>query len=213
MNHFKIKVCGITRLKDALLAERLGADMLGFVFYAKSPRFLSIAQVRVIVDKLPATIGKVGVFVEPNLSVVQSAARELKLDYIQLHGVYNNALVRQLKSSGYKVIQSFYVENAADYKEVLKSVADIVHLDNKAGQTPGGTGKQFNWTIRPRQKIPNLMLAGGININNVKLGVRRFRPLVIDINSGVESKPGIKSEAKLKQFFKLCNDLRYGRKN
>jgi phosphoribosylanthranilate isomerase len=213
MNHFKIKVCGITRLRDALLAERLGADMLGFVFYSKSPRHLSVADAKVIVDKLSATIGRVGVFVEPNLSAMQAAARELKLDYIQLHGVYNNALVRQLRNSGHKVIQSFHVESAKDYQEIWKSIADIVHLDNKSEQSPGGTGKQFNWTIRPRRKIPNLMLAGGINIKNVQEGLKRFQPLVIDVNSGVESKPGIKSEAKLKQFFKLCNQLRYGVKN
>lgn len=213
MNHFKIKVCGITRLRDALLAQRLGADMLGFVFYTKSPRYLSVAEAKAIIDKLPATIGKVGVFVEPNLSAMQAAARELKLDYIQLHGVYNNALVRQLRNSGHKVIQSFHVESAEDYQEIWKSIADIVHLDNKSEKSPGGTGKQFNWTIRPRRKIPNLMLAGGISIKNVQEGLKRFQPLVIDVNSGVESKPGIKSEAKMKQFFKLCNQLRYGVKN
>lgn len=213
MNPFKIKVCGITRLKDALLAARLGADMLGFVFYEKSPRYLAVAEARRIIEKLPATIGKVGVFVEPNLSKMQFAARELNLDYIQLHGIYNNALVRQLKNSGYKVIQSFHVENAKDYQEIWKSVANIVHLDNKTEQTPGGTGRQFNWKIRPRQKIPNLMLAGGINAKNVAAGIRRFHPLAIDVNSGVESAPGVKSEVKLKQFFKLCNKLRYGAKN
>ena len=213
MSHFKIKVCGITRLKDALLAERLGADMLGFVFYEKSPRHLTVSQARSIIDKLPATISKVGVFVEPNLSAVQSASQELKLDYVQLHGTFNNALVRQLKNSGHKVIQSFHVENAKDYQEIWKSNADIVHLDNKAENVAGGTGKQFDWKIRPRRKIPNLMLAGGINIKNVAEGIKRFRPLVIDVNSGIESSPGVKSETKLKQFFMLCNELRYGAKN
>jgi len=213
MNHFRIKVCGITRLKDALLAGRLGADMLGFVFYEKSPRYLSVARAKEIIDKLPATIGKVGVFVEPNLSTMQSAARDLKLDYVQLHGVYNNALVRQLRNGGHKVIQSFYVEKADEYREIWKSIADIVHLDNKSEVAPGGTGKQFDWNIRPRRKIPNLMLAGGINVKNVEEGIRRFRPLAIDVNSGVESAPGIKSEAKLKHFFKVCNSIRYGTKN
>lgn len=213
MNHFRIKVCGITRLKDALLAQRLGADMLGFVFYPKSERFVTVEQAKSIVDKLPATVDRVGVFVEPNLSTVQSAARELKLDFIQIHGTLNNALVRQLKSSGYKVIQSFYVESDSDYRELWKSMADLVHLDNKSKNKPGGTGQKFNWNIKPRQKIPNLMLAGGINIKNVREGLRKFQPLVIDVNSGVESKPGIKSETKLKQFFKLCNGLRYGAKD
>ncbi len=213
MNHFKIKVCGITRLKDALLAVRLGADMLGFVFFEKSPRYLTVAQAKNIVDKLPATINKVGVFVKPNLSTVQTASRELNLDYVQLHGTFNNALVRQLKNSGHKVIQSFHVESASDYNEIWKSNADIVHLDNKSDYTYGGTGKQFNWKIRPRQKIPNLMLAGGLKASNVTEGIKRFQPLVIDVNSGVESSPGSKSETKLKQFFKLCNELRYGAKN
>jgi len=213
LNHFKIKVCGITRLKDALLAKHLGADMLGFVFYENSPRFISVSQAKRIVDKLPATIDKVGVFVEPNLSKIQLAAKELNLDYVQLHGTYNNALVRRLKNSGHKVIQSFYVESGEEYNEIWKSIADIVHLDNKTGHSPGGTGKQFNWKIRPKRKIPNLMLAGGINIKNVKEGIKRFEPLAIDINSGVESKPGLKSESKLKSFFKFANELRYGAKN
>jgi phosphoribosylanthranilate isomerase len=213
MIHFKIKVCGMTRLKDALLAMQLGADMLGFVFYEKSPRHLTVPQAKNIIGKLPATLSKVGVFVEPNLSTVQTASRELKLDYVQLHGTFNNALVRQLKNSGYKVIQSFHVEDSKDYQEIWKSNADIVHLDNKAESVTGGTGKQFNWKIRPRRKIPNLMLAGGINFKNVAEGIKRFQPLAVDVNSGVESSPGIKSETKLKQFFKLCNELRYGSKN
>ncbi len=212
MNHFKIKVCGITRLKDALLAMQLGADMLGFVFYEKSPRYVSVSQAKTIIEKLPATINRVGVFVEPNLSTVQTASRELNLDYVQLHGTFNNALVRQLKNTGHKVIQSFHVENAKDYQEIWKSSADIVHLDNKAENVPGGTGKQFNWKIRPQRKIPNLMLAGGINIKNVAEGIKRFKPLVIDVNSGVEISPGVKSETKLKQFFKTCNKLRYAAK-
>ncbi len=213
MIHFKIKVCGITRLKDALLAMQLGADMLGFVFYDKSPRRLSVPQAKNIIDKLPATISKVGVFVEPNLSTVQTVSRDLQLDYVQLHGTFNNALVRQLRTSGFKVIQSFHVENANDYQEIWKSAADIVHLDNKSENVPGGTGKQFDWKIRPKRKIPNLMLGGGINIKNVAEGIKRFQPLAIDVNSGVETSPGVKSETKLKQFFKTCNELRYGAKS
>jgi len=213
MNHFRIKVCGITRLEDALLADRLGADMLGFVFYKNSPRYMTIEKTKKIISKLPPTIDKVGVFIEPTVGLVLKTVKALDLDYAQIHGEKNTSLIAKLKQQRIKVIESFHVTKAADYKRVAKSKVDIVQFDNRTKGPAGGTGKRFDWSIKPPRKIPNLMLAGGINSENVAEGVRIFKPLIIDVNSGVETSPGIKSEAKLKYFFKVCNGLRYGAKN
>lgn len=212
MKHFRIKVCGITRLSDALLANELGADMLGFVFYKKSPRYLSTTKAKKLIDNLPPTIDKVGVMVEPSVKDAVNTAKRLNLDYVQLHGKISPTLISALHKINIKVIRSFPVQNLNSYKDIYKSKADLIHLDNKTSKSPGGTGKQFNWGIKPPKTMKNLVLAGGINIKNMDDGIRIFRPLVIDINSGVETRPGIKSAVKLKQFFKFCNKLRYGTK-
>jgi phosphoribosylanthranilate isomerase len=213
MTSFRIKVCGITRLQDALLADRLGADLIGFVFDKNSPRFMTIRKAEKIIRKLPPTVDKVGVFIEPIFQQVMSTVKALGLDYAQVHQVRNNELVSILLKSGVGVIESFYVTKKQDYSTVCNSRAHIVQLDNRTVGAAGGTGKRFDWHIRPPRQIPNLMLAGGINSENVSKGVRIFRPLIIDVNSGVEISPGIKSSYKLKRFFKVCNRIRYGSTN
>jgi phosphoribosylanthranilate isomerase len=210
MNHFRIKVCGITRLKDAQLADSLGADLLGFIFYKRSLRHISVSAAGKIAEKLPPTIDKVGVFVEPAKTQILSAVEKLNLEYVQLHGKISPTLIKVLQKKGVKVIQSFHVQNLNSYKAIFKCKADVIQLDNSNQYIPGGTGSQFDWALKPPKRIPNLMLSGGINIKNVKDGVSQFKPLIIDVNSGVESQAGIKSAAKLKQFFKFCNNLRYG---
>ena len=213
MKHFQIKVCGITRPGDALLAARLGADMLGFIFYEKSPRYIAVTAAKNIIDKLPATIDRVGVFVDADLDTLLKTADRLKLDYLQLHGKTTNSMIKKLKTSGLRVIQAFHIESKSDYKKAAASIADILQLDNSATDKPGGTGQKFDWNIRPKSIIPNLMLSGGISADNILEGIRMFSPIIVDVNSGVEISPGKKSEKKLKQFFSICNKIRYGTKS
>ena len=213
MKHVQIKVCGITRPGDALLAARLGADMFGFIFYSKSPRYISATAAKKIIEKIPSTIDRVGVFVDADLDTLLKTAGRLKLDYVQLHGKTTNSMIKKLKTSGLRVIQAFHIESKSDYKKAAASIADVLQLDNSATDRLGGTGQRFNWNISPKPIIPNLMLSGGISADNVLEGIRIFSPIIVDVNSGVEISPGKKSEKKLNQFFSICDRIRYGTKS
>lgn len=210
MRPFAVKVCGITRVGDAQLVALLGGDMIGLIFYRRSPRFVSLAIAGEIVRSLPATVDRVGVFVDEEVDRILKLAFKLRLDYIQLHGNEPPSDITRLKKNGLKVIKSFGVKRSSDYEAVMACKADLVLLDNSSTELPGGTGRAFDWRLKPPKKIPNLMLSGGITLTNVAAGVGRFDPLVVDVNSGVESSPGKKSRAALKQFFEICNELRYG---
>lgn len=212
MRHsFQVKVCGITRAVDARNAVALGADMLGFIFYRRSPRWISLAEARKITAAIPPTIARVGVFVNEAPALVLMRARKLRLDYVQLSGEESNREIKFLQREGLKVIKSFYPSDAKEMKRAATSPADIILLDNRSSGLRGGTGKRFDWNVRLPGKLDNLMLSGGISSKNVAEGVKRFKPLVVDVNSGVETRPGIKSKQKLIEFFKVCNRIRYGR--
>ncbi|MFH2048036.1 MAG: phosphoribosylanthranilate isomerase [bacterium] len=211
MSYFNIKICGITRPSDAKLAAELGANMIGMIYYKKSPRYITLKQASAIVKVVPPTVHKVGVFVDTELNKILNTAHRLNLDFIQFQGDYNSSDVLKAKKLGFKTIQVFHIRNKKDYKNVYKSNADLVLLDHKTATQPGGTGETFDWGINPPRKIKNLILAGGINSNNMKDGIKIFSPLAIDVCSSVESTPGVKSVKKLKELFEVCNRLRYGK--
>lgn len=210
MRRFRVKVCGVTRPQDAMLAAGVGADMIGLIFYRRSPRSVSVAQASRIVRSLPPVVLRVGVFVDESTERMLRIGRHLKLDFIQLHGQESNTVVRRLQREGFRVIKAFPISSVKDYVEVGRSKADLRLLDHRTDYQRGGTGKTFDWSIRPRGKLVNLVLAGGIDVDNVAEGIRLFDPLVVDVNSGVESRPGIKSASKLKAFFAECDRIRYG---
>jgi phosphoribosylanthranilate isomerase len=210
MKRFQVKVCGVTRVEDALLAAKLGADMIGMIFYHASPRCLSVSAARSIVRQLPATVDRVGVFVNEDVATILKAAERLNLDYIQLHGDETAGDIVTLKRNGYKVIKAYRLSSKTDYARLYASKADLVLVDNMTDDRRGGTGRPFDWRLIPLRKIPNLVLAGGISADNIEAGVKRFAPLVVDVNSGVETRPGVKSAAKLRRFFQGCDRLRYG---
>jgi len=210
---FRIKVCGITHVDDALSAAELGADMIGMIFYRPSPRFLTVKKARAILQSLPPTVRPVGVFVDESLERVISLGTRLRLDFIQLHGNEPVGHVRALQKAGLGVIKAFHVRTQADYRRLYMSRADLVLIDNASSELPGGTGRAFDWSVRPPRPISNLVLAGGLSARNVAEGVKRFKPLVVDVNSGVEDSPGVKSHIKMREFFKMCNRLRYEEKS
>ena len=210
MKKFRLKVCGITRPPDAALCAELGADMIGLIFYRRSPRFVSQAKAREIVSSLPPVVNKVGVFVDEKIDRVLQVAERLRLDFVQLHGSEPAGEVAHLQKHGYKVIKSLHVRVKADYRQVLASRADLCLLDNRIDRLAGGTGQAFDWSLRPPRRISNLVLAGGITIDNVRRGVEQFDPVVVDVNSGVEDSPGVKSADRLRAFFEECDRIRYG---
>jgi len=209
MSYFNIKVCGLTRHADAKLSADLGANMLGMIFYKKSPRFITQKQASEIIKVVPHTVHKVGVFVDTKIDQILKIAHKLDLDFIQFQGDYIVPDILKAKSLGFKTIQVFHINSKKDYDNVYKSKADLVLLDNKTTALPGGTGERFDWGIKPPRRIKNLMLAGGINNRNVKEGVKLFSPLVVDVCSSVEKTQGVKSAKKLKEYFRICNRLRY----
>lgn len=210
MKRFRIKVCGVTRPGDAALAAELGVDLIGLIFYRKSPRWVNRRQASDIIAVLSPTVGRVGVFVNESCEKVLRVATTLRLDYVQLHGDEPVSYIVRVQKAGFRVIKAFSINHRGDFMAAEKSKADLRLIDHKTSDQPGGTGEKFNWTLRPRRKIANLILAGGINVDNVARGVELFDPIVIDVNSGVESKPGVKSKARLKAFFEECDRLRYG---
>jgi len=211
MSRFRVKVCGITRAKDAALAAKLGADLVGMIFYRKSERFVTQKAAREIIGALPPTVLRVGVFVDENLSKILSIADKLRLDYVQLHGREPASHIVKLQREGYRVIKAFAIKARNDYQAVIRSKADLLMLDHRTEQLVGGTGTTFDWKARPHRKIGNLVLAGGITVDNVATGVKLFKPLVVDVNSGVETRPGVKSSGRLKAFMAECDRIRYGR--
>ena len=211
MNNLKIKVCGISRLKDAKVAVKSGADLLGFIFFRKSPRYVSVKHAVDILNKIPATIGRVGVFVNEDIEIVLTIAKKCQLDYVQLSGDEKKRDIKIIQKNGFKVIKTIRIKDNKDMKKVKNISADIIHLDTADKKLYGGTGSQFDWEIKIPKSVNNLMLAGGINADNVLKGINLFHPLIIDVNSGVEFKPGLKSDKKIKQFFKTVNKYRYGR--
>jgi phosphoribosylanthranilate isomerase len=205
MRQLQIKVCGITRIKDARLAVKLGVDMLGFIFYRKSPRWIALRDARTIMSELPATVDRVGVFVNEELNRVIDIGHRLRLDYVQLHGRESASYVAAVRRSGLKVIKAYSITKPSDYATAIRSKADLVLLDHAGG----GTGTRFDWSLQPPRRIRNLVLAGGVGIDNVAEGIARFRPMVVDVNSSVESSPGRKSARRLKTFMDFVDSIRY----
>lgn len=196
-----VKVCGVTNVEDALSALEAGADMLGFNFYARSPRYVSPAEARRIVEQLPDNVSCVGVFVnEPAPADVERIAREAGLDAVQFHGDELPAYCRSLRGlttiKALRVGADFKVESAVAYD------TDAVLLDAYVHGARGGTGHTFDWTLasHTRERVSRLFLAGGLNPDNVAAAVTAVHPYAVDVCSGVETSPGRKSPQLMRRF-------------
>jgi len=203
-----VKVCGITSSQDGRLAERLGASFIGMIFYRSSPRFVTVKQAQEIAATLLPSTHSVGVFVNEDIDRVVKLARRFRLGWIQLHGQESVRTIKQAQRAGLRVIKAFGIRSKRDFQPIRKSPADLVLLDNASRTQPGGTGEPFDWLMAPKPGIPNLVLAGGLCADNVWDGVKRFQPLVVDVNSGVESRPGVKSAAKLRKFMSKLEGIK-----
>ncbi len=207
MLRFDVKVCGMTRPEDALKAAELGAQMIGLIFYEKSPRYVSLGQAREICEVLDSAIIRVGVFVGENCAAMIEVAQSVGLNRLQVHGDLTDSDIEQIHQAGLSVVQSFHVDSMADYDKVFASMADFVMLDNATKSKPGGTGQSFDWSLKPPRPINRLVLAGGIGEANVEEGVRIYAPEIVDVNSGVENAPGVKSHRKMERFFDVCKRM------
>ena len=199
----KVKVCGMTSLKDALNAVEGGADAVGFIFYKKSLRSVTMKTVREIVLELPPFVDTVGVFVDETAEQINKIADYCNLDIIQLHGDESPTFCKKIRR---KVIKAFRIKDMQSVKKLSSFQVSGFLLDTFSENLHGGTGKVFDWNLAlPAKKFGPVIMAGGLTPNNVQQAVRQIRPYGVDVCSGVESEPGIKDHKKVRAFLKNAN--------
>jgi len=196
----RVKICGITSLADAQTAVAAGADLLGFVFYAKSPRFITPPKARLIIRRVSGRVKKVGVFVNASVEEVKRTADACRLDYLQFHGVETAAYLRRFK--GYKTIKAVRVKDAASLRGLSRYPADFFLFDAFHQKAFGGTGKTFDWACLKRLKRWRrpFFVSGGLTPENIGALLARIRPYGVDVSSGVEARPGKKSSRLIRRF-------------
>ncbi len=194
-----VKICGNTNLGDAQAAVEAGADALGFVFYEKSPRHMTIPAAAGISKQLPGFVMRVGVFVNALKEEVDRAIGECGLNLLQFHGDEPPEYCSQF---GLMSMKAFRMRDAGTLKEMAKFQTNAWLLDAYTPEAVGGSGEKFNWDLAVEaQKFGKpLFLAGGLTPENVAEAVRKVRPFGVDVSSGVEISPGRKDPAKLRAF-------------
>lgn len=195
----KIKICGITNWADARNAFEAGADFLGFNFYPPSPRYITPAAARRIVRRLPEGVRSVGVFVNESEAEMLSIAREVGLDFLQLHGDEPPQVVSDLRKT-IPVIKAVQVRDAFRTTELSRfTKASAFLLDGFDRKLRGATGKRVDWKLAKRVgRERRIFLAGGLTPENAAQAVNVARPYAVDVCSGVESRPGKKNAARMK---------------
>ncbi len=195
-----VKVCGITNPEDALLCADAGADILGFIFYEKSKRYISPEKAAEIVKRLPATTRKAGVFVNCNAEIINETASIAGIDTVQLHGDEQPEILNRISG---KKIKAFRVREGFDFDMVRDYEPAIPLFDSFSEREYGGTGRKFNWGIIPREFSGRYFLSGGISIDNIEEAVNELEPFAVDLSSSLELSPGKKDPRKVNDFFEL----------
>jgi phosphoribosylanthranilate isomerase len=195
----KVKICGITSVADALGAAEAGADLIGLMFYERSPRYVTFARAAEIAKALPPFISRVGVFVNPDADTVMRAIGECGLSLLQFHGEEAPAFCTQF---GLMSMKAFRVRDADSLLALPDYETDAYLLDAYSPDAHGGTGAKFNWdlAIAAKQHGRPIFLAGGLTPENVAEAVKQVTPFGVDVSSGVESAPGKKDPAKVRAF-------------
>jgi phosphoribosylanthranilate isomerase len=209
MQRTRIKICGITREQDLRAAVDAGADALGFVFYPKSPRYLTAGQAARLATALPPFVSAVALFVNPTLAEVEAVAQAVPLALIQFHGDETAEQCAQI-SAGVRrpFVRAYRVKpdtSAADLLECEREYRAAspwfsgLLLDTYV-DAYGGAGKVFDWSLIPKELAPRVVLSGGLSVHNATEAVVRVRPYAVDISSGVEQQKGIKDARKIAAF-------------
>jgi phosphoribosylanthranilate isomerase len=195
----RVKICGITRVEDALAAAEAGADAIGLVFAETSPRRVSLDEAAAIRRALPPFVTVVGLFVDAEAPQVTQALGRVALDLLQFHGAETTEFCRQFHRPYIKAIS---MREGIDVDAAARAFADAAGLlfDTHVAGVAGGSGVSFDWTRVPRDLPRPLVLAGGLTPHNVAEAVRRVRPYAVDVSSGVEQAKGIKDAHKIAAF-------------
>jgi phosphoribosylanthranilate isomerase len=193
----RIKICGITRYEDAKVAANLGVDAVGFIFYEKSARYIPPAKAAQIIKRLPPFISRVGVFVDQDPANVVEIARTTGIDTIQLHGNERPDYCRKIP---FPVIKAFSVTPESDLSILQEYDVAGFLLDTWHPSLRGGTGMTFDWSVARKAcgLHPHVLLAGGLGPSNLLEALDAVGPYGVDINSGVEIKPGVKNPHKMR---------------
>ncbi|MBF0429179.1 MAG: phosphoribosylanthranilate isomerase [Magnetococcales bacterium] len=196
----RIKICGITNVEDAQAAVEAGADALGFVFYSRSKRYVTPGDVAKILKDIPPFITITGLFVNSSREEILTIASSCRLDVIQLHGDETPGECRRLPG---RVIKAIRVAGPKDLHGLERFPVNALLLDAKVQDHYGGSGCLFDWSLLANfnPAVP-LILAGGLNPDNVTMAVQQVHPYAVDVSSGVESSPGIKDHKKMVQFIR-----------
>lgn len=203
MNIF-IKICGITNPDDAFAASNLGADALGFIFHRESPRYIEPEKAAAIISRLPASVQPVGVFVNRPRSDIEQIIGLTGIKIVQLHG---NELPDDCRYPSVLVWKVFRPRSESELQVLGSYTADAFLFDSFDKNRYGGTGKTGNWDlIRKAAQQYRVILSGGLNPDNILSAITTVQPFGVDINSGVESKPGKKDKTKLEKIFMITNN-------
>lgn len=203
MSAVRSKICGITRVEDALAAAAAGADAIGLVFYAKSPRAVSVEQARQIIAALPPFVTTVGLFVDVERDELRQILAQVPLDILQFHG---DESAEQCEGHGRPYIKALRVKAGDDVAAQVARYpgAAGVLLDTFVEGVPGGTGLAFDWSLVPAGLSKPVILAGGLTPENVAAAIARVRPYAVDVSGGVESAKGIKDADKIRAFIRAA---------
>lgn len=207
MMRTRAKICGITRIEDIHAAVDAGVDAIGFVFYAPSPRAVNIVQAKELAQHIPAYVSIVGLFVNATSDEIAQVLADVPLDVLQFHGDESatqcQAIAQDNKRRWYKAIQ---IKPDMQQTDIIATIlpyqqagASAMLLDAWHPNLKGGTGHSFDWSTFPQLDIP-LILAGGLNPDNITDAIQMTQPYAVDVSGGVESAKGIKDQQRIEQF-------------
>ena len=195
----KVKICGITNLKNALEASEIGVDALGFVFFKDSPRYIDPIEAGKIINLLPTFLLRVGLFVNPSENEVLSAISDSRINMIQFHGDENEEFCNQFNLPYIKAVAFRDDLNLLEYCKLYASSSAIL-IDTYSKKLRGGTGKTFDWDLLPKELPLPIIIAGGLDSINVSLLIKTLNPYGVDVSGGVEREKGIKDYDMMKNF-------------
>ena len=196
----KIKICGITNKRDAIEASKLGVEMIGFVCYEGSKRYVEPKTIRDIANEIPPYIAKVGVFVDETAENVSEIAQDCSFDILQFHGDESPEYCAGFKDD-YKVIKAFRIKDKDSLKGINAYDTGYYLLDTYSTKLAGGTGECFNWNVLAGYEfLKPVILSGGLTPDNVVRAIQGIVPYGVDVSSGVEKSAGKKDLELMKRF-------------